>query len=572
MSDRLSNLGLGPNSELKLRPSQASRKIFNDVASELKYLKRQNTTDTTDTADTIVDSPKKMSIGKSEITSSTSEYPWNLYRKQGLEKKQFIDLQDNHIVFTEMQKYNAERFIDDIIKIFKLETYLDDLTLEDKISTILCKMADKNFYKKLEEKYRADINLLYQDGTHPADIREKLLGKMPMQPTDITIAQTGFGVPSSSDIDTKEEIDKIEGTQTVSEAGSSEDKRPRECPLRLDRDAIDNALQILKEFHGESIAHIVRNIKHNQELDALTDLTVYYLTQSKKKAFLIDNYKELHSLWHKVRDTYYYQTQFDTKEGVELIRYTQRYSHLRKLQSDKKTLQALSRRTTTRIYTFLSYSFRPSHKTAFLKQQMTKTFGQELPRRYHIEMKHPKKRAIEDIEEFQNTELTANQSEEMLQRPKLKGKWHNEQRRLNAIIYARKQYEDELKSIELKELQGTLPFEKIVHDTTEFLNACAYQNAFHTEEGYRLIGAVRQVQADYKAITQNHTSHMTNSNVEKGTQTNKENLDELKKDLTTTIKKYGCSPWKSLLNDISSDAGAVFTVVTTSLALGGCAS
>src|SRR5206468_4253894 len=105
-------------------------------------------------------------------------------------------------------------------------------------------------------------------------------------------------------------------------------------------------------------------------------------TQSGKKAFSIPDV-ELPHLWKNVREIYDHQAKYkdNTKDAVIVMRYTERYSELKRLTAKKKGLKGSARRATERIYTFLSYSFRPSHRTRFLKQKMTRTFEKEAPRK-----------------------------------------------------------------------------------------------------------------------------------------------------------------------------------------------
>jgi hypothetical protein len=377
-------------------------------------------------------------------------------------------------------------------------------------------MAQKKFYESLNSEYREAIDDLYKRGARP---------------TDIIITEDGFGVkkPEQSLLEDQERI-------------------------KLDQSKIH---ELLINFHGKSIDYTVKHA-NQQELDALTNLTVYYLTQSEKKAFTISDEK-LPDLWKKVRGIYEHQAQYrdNTKESIDVMRYTERYSDLKHFSSKKAGFKRAARRTATRIYSFLSYSLRPSHRTRLLKQKMTKVVRQEKARKEHLEEKYGSNKALTGKIVDKN------------QRIKLYGRRGSEQKKLGLIIEHRKKYQNRLDDIKLEEVKGKLPFRKMCWDIKALFDECAEKPQFKTEVGRLRLASAREALNYYSNIVINDGLQKTKYMVGEFKIQNEEELAKLKESLEKTIKKYGSSSWGSWLNDIASDGGAAFTVATTSLAIAG---
>lgn len=405
----------------------------------------------------------------------------------------------------------------------------------------LIPMKEEAFYKELEADYQKEIENLYRDGARPADIIRN---------------KSGFGVKETEQI-------------------SIEDQELINSIKDLNLAAIH---EFLSEFHGESIASIVKHA-NGEELDALTKLTLYYLTQSGKKAFSIPD-PELPNLYRKIRGIYehHYSFRDDVKDAISIIKYTERYSKLKSLAVKKKSLKGLTRRVTKRIYHFLSYSFRPSHRTRFLKQKMTKTFEMEGPRKEHIEVKygspkleiyiHVKK--VSEVNKDIQQQTGADTGTQQDQGITLHGRRGREQKQLAVIIDRRKKYQSKLDALKLEAVKGKLSHERIRWEMTTLFNECAEKPQFRTEIGKIRIQVAKDTLVSYSEIVKNNGIQDIKYDIGELKLENQKELHRLEESLKKTIKKYGSNSLRSWLNDIASDGGALFTVVTTSLAIGGC--
>jgi hypothetical protein len=418
------------------------------------------------------------------------------------------------------------------------------------------KMTNRDFYEELEKENQATITELYN--THPA--------------ADIMLKKdkNGFAV---------EPPEKSWAADLV---------KIKDAQNRIQDDINAYINDNLGDFHGESIAYIVEKAK-TEHLDALTNLTVYYLTASRKKALkisssddkkladddkkLADDDKKLADLWHKVRDIYGRAKEGnDGEDAIAVMRYIERYSDVKSLTSKKKDFQQRARRLTAQAYRVLSY-LKPSHRARILKQQMTRIVGEEEARLAKIveqeKERRERKRAVSKSETEGNEKSETEGNEEQNQEIKLKGSRGREQRQLKQIIALRAEYQNTINSLKLEKVKGTLSRERIIDVMNEFFNKCSEYPLFQSGLGRTRLENARnalslhlQKNTGTEVLNANYNIGVLDANMHK-------QLEKVQKELKETIKKYGAKPWRTLLNDISSDGSALFTVISTGLLIGG---
>lgn len=373
------------------------------------------------------------------------------------------------------------------------------------------KMNKIGYYKKLENKYREEIDKLYKEGARP---------------DDIIITKDGFGVKDRA-------LDKLEDTRIIKYINN-----------------IDFINKRLANFHGDSIKNIVKK-GSTKDLNALTDLTVYYLTQSKEKAFTVSSDEQLVKIWNQVREIYERQAKFrdNTKEAIDLIRYTERYSELKHFPAKKKASQESAKRKFKQLDSYLSYSLMPSHRSRLLKQKMVKTLEQEEARKQHLEKKYGSHKSgiLKDAANGQEI--------------KLKGSRGKEQRKLALIIELRKELQRISDSIKLEEVKGKLIHEKFTYDVNNFLEKYT-DNPLLNKETRKQVDQARGAFMYYSnnAAIRNGFSDMNGK-----LKFLQKNLEELEERLQKSIKKYGSNQLRSWLNDIASDGGFIVTVTGTAV-------
>ena len=142
---------------------------------------------------------------------------------------------------------------------------------------------------------------------------------------------------------------------------------------------------------------------------------------------------------------------------------------------------------------------------------------------------------------------------------------------MQQIIELRAEYQNTINSLKLEKVKGTLSRDRIVDVMHEFFNKCAENPHFQVGAGRRRLEAARFALSLYLQKITNEELQKANYNVGTLDANINKKLTKMQKEIKDTIKKYG-SPWRTLLNDIASDGGAAFTIITTGLAIGGVVS
>lgn len=371
----------------------------------------------------------------------------------------------------------------------------------------LQKMASIEFYKELEHQCRDEIDKLYKDGARPEDI---------------ILTEDGFGV--------KDRVqNKSQDAETIKNI----------CNL----EAINKKLA---KFNGYSIDHIIKN-GHPEHLNALTDLTVHYFTQSEKKAITTSDDEQLAKIWHTVREIYKQAKCGDnTKEAINLMRYTERY-RLKHIASEKQDSLERAKRAIKQTASHLSYSLRPSHRARFLKQKMVEITDQQDGRKRRLE------------EKYGSHKSDTKKSQEI----KLNGSRGKEQRELEMIIDLRKKFN----SIKLEIVKGNLSYKKVIDEkrklldeARDLLEKCRQKPARRNLK--TLLDKVRDSYNDYSREHENRILSRMSSHL---TELKQVDLPKLEGRLQKSIRKYGNTPLRNALNDICSDGGFFITVTGTAV-------
>ncbi len=363
-----------------------------------------------------------------------------------------------------------------------------------KIQDKLQEMTSIEFYKKLENQYQDEIDELYKKGARPEDI---------------IITEDGFGLNDR-------EHNKLEDAKIINHIHDLESTNIR-----------------LAKFNGRSIDDIIKhgNARH---LDALTDLTVHYFTQSEKKAITISDDEQLAMIWHKVRDIYQQAKLGNkTREAMHLMRYIERY-RLKHIASEK-------------IDSHLSYALRPSHRTRFLKQKMVEITEQEEARKRHLEEKYGTHKS--DTKKVQET--------------KLNGSRGKEQERLKLIIDLKKKID----STKLEIVKGNLSYKKVIDEKRKLLDEARnlLEKCGHKPTRRSLKILLDKVSDSYNDYSHEHEHRILSGMSSHLTELKQVDLPKLEERLQKNIRKYGNTPLRNALNDICSDAGFLVTVAGTAV-------
>lgn len=407
--------------------------------------------------------------------------------------------------------------------------------IEDK----LYKMANIEFYKSSQDENKKSIdNLIEEMRENGVDIHED----------DILLTRNN-----------KFEVNQ-DYLSTHEHEQNEKKKRGREIRERIQDES--RIYDRLKHFYGHSIAHVVKNGSED-DLNTLTDLALYNLTQSSKKALSISDDKKLADTWDKINKLYKDRKMYGetTYETTTLRKYDEKNSKLKYYVKNPREFRSEARRYKRIAFDFLSHHSMPSYINRSLKREMTITLEQEEARIQHIEQKYGslKSGIPEDVINSQAI--------------KLSGSRRKERGKLQQIIANREEVQRKLASIELEKNKEKLSYEQVVKEANNVLangrKLLRNNQSFSAGERRRnLKVAIETANTALQSFSNIHTHNVaidTKYGIEKLPVQIQRDLERLEERLQKSIKKYGNTPLRNALNDICSDGGFVVTVTGTAV-------
>lgn len=413
-----------------------------------------------------------------------------------------------------------------------------DISAEFKeIENKLYKMANIEFYEASQDQNKKSIDNL---------IEEMIEDEVDIHKGDIILTRNN-----------KFEA-KHDSISTCKDEQNKKMERGREIRERIQDES--RIYDRLKHFYGHSIAHVVKNGSED-DLNTLTDLALYNLTQSSKKALSISDDKKLAETWDKVNKLYKDRKMYGetTYETTTLRRYDEKSSKLKHYIKNPREFRSEARRYKRIAFDFLNHHSRPSYINRALKREMTINLEQEEARIQHIEQKYGfRKSGIpEDVTNSQEI--------------KLSGSRRKERGKLQQIIDNREEVQRKLASIELEKNKEKLSHEQVVKEANNVLadaRKLLYNNqSFNAGERRKnLKVAIKNANTAlrfFSDICTHNTAIDTKYGIEKLPVQIQRDLERLEERLQKSIRKYGNTPLRNAANDICSDGGFVVTVVGT---------
>lgn len=338
----------------------------------------------------------------------------------------------------------------------------------------------------------------------------------------------------------------------------------------------------LNRLRGESITYAVNHAVNyeadNQkirELDALTDLTVYQIAKDRRRALMIQDH-QLPDIWRRVNEIYKRQYLYreNTEDAKRLMKYTERYRELEfsslpikkafKSNSSFKTeIRTFLRKNGKNLFSLLS---RYCSGTRSIKDRASIAVEQAGARLSKIEMDGA--RLINEKARFsksQNAQIVKiGQDQEI----NISGRRGKQQRILRKKYHDIQEYNSKFADLEKKVMKEIFTYEKFSKDALsscfEFIQGSKYQTP---EKKMKLALLVKILDSYLNRMQHVATLDTFLLEVGKSKIEIQRDLQEYKERLENTIKKYGNGPWRSWLNDISSDGGFGVTLVELGLSL-----